>query len=193
MFYKKRIALIFNNSRQTYGATRITKQLGREGINLSRSYVGLLMKQLGLKSILSKKYRVQTTDSNHDYPITENVLNRNFSSSVLGQKWVSDITYIKIANKWNYITTIMDLADRKVLSCVLSQDLSTKNTVYKAWNMARRQRTITADHIFHSDRGVQYASNLMRKLCDSNHNITQSMSRKGNCWDNAVAESFLKP
>ena len=191
-FYKERIKIVFNNSRQTYGSHRIQKQLEREGVELSRSYIAILMKELRIKSILAKKYRVQTTDSNHQLPIAENLLNREFSTLRLGQKWVSDITYVQIANKWNYVTTIMDLADRKILSCIISQDMTTQNTVYKAWLMARKKRNITDDHIFHSDRGVQYASTLITNLLNTNIKIRQSMSRKGNCWDNAVAESFFK-
>ena len=105
---------------------------------------------------------------------------------------MSDITYIKVAGKWNYLTTIIDLADRKLLSWTLSQNMTTENTIYKTWIKARNQRKITDNHIFHSDRGVQYASNQMTSLLCKNNKITQSMSRKGNCWDNAVAESFFK-
>ena len=110
----------------------------------------------------------------------------------LGEKWVSDITYIQVNDEWNYLTTIIDLADRKVVAWTLSEDMTTQNTVYQTWLKARINRNITEDHIFHSDRGVQYASNRMTTLFNYNIKITQSMSRKGNCWDNAVAESFFK-
>ncbi|PCH74839.1 MAG: IS3 family transposase, partial [Flavobacteriaceae bacterium] len=162
------------------------------GVFYSRSYIALLMKELGLRSVLSKKFRVCTTDSNHIFPLAENVLNRDFTSAQLGEKWVSDITYIKVGSDWNYLTTILDLADRKIVSWVLTEDMSTENTVHKAWLLARKYRTITRNHIFHSDRGVQYASNKMVNVLKSSNKITQSMSRKGNCWDNAVAESFFK-
>lgn len=191
-FLKKRILLIYNESRQVYGATRIQKSLEREGLVYCRSYIAQLMKQMGLRSILRKKFKVFTTDSNHSYPVAENRLNRNFKSKKLGQKWVSDITYIKVAGKWNYLTTIIDLADRKLIAWTLSQDMTTQNTIYKTWMEARKQREITQDHIFHSDRGVQYASSQMTYLFNQSNKITQSMSRKGNCWDNAVAESFFK-
>lgn len=124
--------------------------------------------------------------------MAENLLNREFTSKNLGEKWVSDITYIKINNQWNYLTTIIDLADRQILAWSLSKDMTTENTIYKAWIKARHRRKITENHIFHSDRGVQYASNKMKLIFRNNNNIRQSMSRKGNCWDNAVAESFLK-
>jgi putative transposase len=150
------------------------------------------MNELGLRSILSKRFKICTTASNHLFPLAKNVLNRDFTSTRLGEKWVSDMTYIRVGNQWNYLTTILDLADRKIVSWVLTEDMSTENTVYKAWLEARKRRSITSNHIFHSDRGVQYASNRMTNILNSSNKITQSMSRKGNCWDNAVAESFFK-
>ena len=191
-FLKKRIVQIYNENRQVYGATRIQKILEREGLVYSRSYIAQLMKKMELRSILKKKFKVCTTDSNHSYPVAKNQLNRDFKSEKLGQKWVSDITYIKVAGKWNYLTTIIDLADRKLIAWSLSQDMTTQNTIYKTWIEARKQREITTDHIFHSDRGVQYTSSQMTNLFNQSNKITPSMSRKGNCWDNAVAESFFK-
>lgn len=191
-YLKSRVTSIFNDSKQVYGSLRIQKSLEREGIVYSRAYVALIMKELGLKSVLSKKFKVCTTDSNHQLPLAENKLNRDFTSTKLGEKWVSDITYIRIGKQWNYLTTILDLADRKILSWVLTEDMSTENTVYRAWIMARKRRNITENHIFHSDRGVQYASNKMTNILNLSNKITQSMSRKGNCWDNAVAESLFK-
>lgn len=149
------------------------------------------MKEMGLKSVLRRKY-VPTTDSNHSFPIAQNELNREFNSYELGEKWVSDITYIRVNDNWNYLTTIIDLADRKIVGWALSEDMTTENTIMKAWISARRTRDISSNHIFHSDRGVQYASNMISNLLSFNQKITQSMSRKGNCWDNAVAESFFK-
>ena len=105
---------------------------------------------------------------------------------------MSDITYIRVNNDWNYLTTVIDLADRKVVEWSLSGDMTTENTIMKAWLHAKSNRAISPGFIFHSDRGVQYASNKMVKLFSFNRKITQSMSRKGNCWDNAVAESFFK-
>jgi len=144
-----------------------------------------------LKSVLRRKY-VVTTDSKHGFPIANNELNRDFTSLKLGEKWVSDITYIRVNDHWNYLTTIIDLADRKVVGWALSEDMTTENTIMKAWISARESRTIRKGFIFHSDRGVQYASNKMSNLFYFNRKITQSMSRKVNCWDNAVAESFFK-
>jgi len=188
---KERIKIIFEDSREIYGSYRIQKKLEKEGLLYSRSYVGFLMKEIGLRSVLKRKF-VITTDSNHQYLIAKNELNRDFYSLKLGEKWVSDITYIRVNDDWNYLTTIIDLADRKVVGWSLSEDMTTQNTVMKAWINARRTRGICPGFIFHSDRGVQYASNKMTNLFNFNIKTTQSMSRKGNCWDNAVAESFFK-
>ena len=192
MYLKSRITAIFNNNRQVYGSQRVQKQLEREGLFYSRSYIALLMKELNLKSVVSKQFKVCTTDSKHSLPIAKNLLNRNFTTTVLGEKWVSDISYIKVNNQWNYITTILDLADRKIVAWTLSEDMTTENTVYKTWLKARKIRQITEHHIFHSDRGVQYAANKITAILSASTKIKQSMSRKGNCWDNAVAESFFK-
>jgi transposase InsO family protein len=190
-YLKERILFIFKQSREIYGSYRIQKKLDREGLIYCRSYIGLLMKEMDLRSVLKRKF-VITTDSNHQHLIANNELDRDFYSLKLGQKWVSDITYIRVNDDWNYLTTIIDLADRKVVGWSLSEDMTTQNTVMKAWIDARKTRKICNNLIFHSDRGVQYASNKMTNLCNFNLKITQSMSRKGNCWDNAVAESFFK-
>lgn len=149
------------------------------------------MSASGYKSVLRKKF-VQTTDSKHEYKVHSNILNRNFKATELGSKWVSDITYIRCNNKWVYLTTMIDLADRKVVGWSLSKDMTTENTVVKAWNVARCARGITEKFIMHSDRGVQYASDKFTCILANNERVTQSMSRKGNCWDNSVAESFFK-
>ena len=159
----KRIRVIFEENREIYGSYRIQKKLEREGLFYSRSYVGLLMSKMGLKSVLRRKFMI-TTDSKHEFPIAKNELNRDFTSLKLGEKWVSDITYIRVNNHWNYLTTIIDLADRKVVGWTLSKDMTTKNTTMRAWTLARENRSITDNHIFHSDRGVQYASNNMRNV-----------------------------
>jgi len=188
---EKRIKTIFEKSKEIYGSCRIQKVLEREGLVFSRSYIGFLMRRMGLRSILKRKY-VVTTDSNHSFQTAGNILDRNFHSLELGQKWVSDITYIRVNDDWNYLTTVIDLADRKVVGWALSQNMTTEDTIIRAWLNARKNRNIKEGFIFHSDRGVQYASNKITSLFSFNRKITQSMSRKGNCWDNAVAESFFK-
>ena len=119
-------------------------------------------------------------------------LNREFEVAQLGKVWVSDITYIKCGQSWVYLTSMIDLADWKVVGWSLSRDMTRKSTVYQAWVNARMNRDIIDGFIFHSDRGVQYAAYQTSNLFLSNEKAVQSMSRKGNCWDNAVAESFFK-
>ena len=181
----------FTESHETYGSYRIHQVLKRQGYDYSRSYIALQMKVLGLKSVVRRKY-VVTTASEHQHPVAENVLDRSFTTTRLGHKWVSDITYVRVGQQWNYLTVILDLADRKVVGWALSQDMTVPHTTFAAWTKARQTRHIQQDLIFHSDRGVQYASGRLNAVLTHNQNIKQSMSRKGNCWDNAVAESFFK-
>ncbi|WP_240315472.1 IS3 family transposase [Aquimarina longa] len=182
---------IFYDSRQTYGSPRIKQELLRRGYKVSRSRISRLMKSNGLRSKLKKKYKI-TTDSNHCFPIFKNHLDREFNPKRLNQVWVSDITYIKTNKGWLYLTTLIDLYDRQVIGWSLSTSLFTDQTIVPAWKMATSKRKIEAPLLFHSDRGVQYASKEFRKVVTTNKLITQSMSRKANCWDNAVAESFFK-
>lgn len=188
---KAKINQIWIENRKVYGSYKITKILARAGYNYHPSYISRLMQQMGIRSQSKRKY-VVTTDSNHKYNISPNVLDRNFKVEELGKVWVSDITYIRCKNRWIYLTTMIDLADRKIIGWSLSNDMTVKNTVYKAWVKARKNRNIADDFIFHSDRGIQYAGDKMTSIFNTNKKITQSMSRKGNCWDNAVAESFFK-
>lgn len=188
---KSKIIQIWQENRKVYGSYKITKMLARQGYNYHPSYISRLMQQMGIKSQAKRKY-VTTTNSNHDYKISPNLLNRNFNVTELGKVWVSDITYIRCKDKWGYLTTMLDLADRKIVGWALSEDMTAENTVYKAWVKARKNREISDGFIFHSDRGVQYAANKMTRIFKHNKKINQSMSRKGNCWDNAVAESFFK-
>jgi putative transposase len=149
------------------------------------------MRKANIKSIVRKKYRVQTTDSKHIYAPAPNILGRDFYAEHTGKKWVSDLTYIRTREGWLYLTTIMDLADRKIVGWALSETMEAEQTTIAAWQMAIKNRPITPKLIFHSDRGVQYACNEFRREL-MRFSVEQSMSRKGNCWDNAVAESFFK-
>lgn len=178
-------------SNKTYGSTRIAEQLKRKHHLISRRRVAKIMKENGWISKYKKKFKV-TTDTEHNYPVCRNLLDQNFTVDRLNQVWVSDITYIKTKKGWLYLTTIIDLYDRQVIGWSLSSRLSTYQTIISAWKMATSKRKITKPLLFHSDRGIQYASKEFRKLLKSNYLIDQSMSRKANCWDNAVAESFFK-
>jgi transposase InsO family protein len=188
---EEQITLIYFKSKQRYGSPRITLELQSLGYKISRITVAKYMKELGLRSKLSKKFKV-TTNSKHNYLIVENILNREFVVKTPSKVWVSDITYIQTKEGFIYLTTIMDLYDRKIIGWSLSNGMSTEETTLKAWNMAVKNRNIVEGLIFHSDRGVQYASKKFVNVLDSYKKITRSMSRKGNCWDNAVAESFFK-
>ena len=148
------------------------------------------MKEMNLKSKHRQKYKV-TTDSNHKGPIFENLLDRNFKPEAASQTWVSDITYLPVKEGFLYLTTVIDLFDRKVIGWSISEGMNTEETVIAAFKMAVKGRKPNQNMIFHSDRGVQYASCQFRNYVAS-YKIRQSMSRKGNCWDNAVAESFFK-
>jgi transposase InsO family protein len=182
---------VFEESKRTYGSPRVTAELKRRGVNVSKPRVAKLMRLNNLKSKVRKKYRV-TTNSNHIHSISDNHLDRNFKPNALNEAWVSDITYIRTDEDWLYLTTVIDLYDRQVVGWSLSKTLFTKETITPAWKMATSKRKIDNNLIFHSDRGIQYASKEFRDQLNSNSLITQSMSRKGNCWDNAVAESFFK-
>lgn len=187
---KQQITSIYFSSKQRYGSPRITFELNSLGYKISRITVGKYMKELGLRSRLSRKFKV-TTNSKHNYLVVENVLDRNFIAEKPAQVWVSDITYIQTKEGFLYLTTIIDLYDRKVIGWSLSNGMSTEETSLAAWKMAVKNRKIINGLIFHSDRGVQYASKKFANTIEF-YGVTRSMSRRGNCWDNAVAESFFK-
>lgn len=185
------IKLAHKDSYQTYGSPRITKVLRANNCMVSRPRVARLMKSENIRSRITKKF-VVTTDSKHTYPVVENILKRDFNASQIAQKWVSDITYIRTGEGWLYLTMILDLADRKIVGWSLSSTMRADDTTLPAWKMAVSNRKPKNHIIFHSDRGVQYACNEFTQLLSKNPLVTRSMSRKGNCWDNAVAESFFK-
>lgn len=149
------------------------------------------MGQMGIRSRTRKKF-VGTTDSNHQNPVADNVLDRDFETATLGTKWVSDITYVKMNDSWACLTVMLDLADRAIVGWSLSGDMTAGHTVIAAWTNARRNRSVQPGFVLHSDRGVQYTCSSFVDILAGNTNTEQSMSRKGNCWDNAVAESFYK-
>lgn len=174
-----------------YGSVRITKELTRRGVKISRTTVAIHMKKMELRSKLSKKFKV-TTDSCHKEPIAENLLDRKFKVDAPCVAWVSDITYLPVlGGGFTYLTTVLDLFDRKIIGWSASDGMTTEETVLAAFNMAVKNRSPKPGMIFHSDRGVQYASKKMANVLAS-YKIRQSMSRKGNCWDNAIAGSFFK-
>lgn len=186
----EQIRNIYLKSKKTYGSPRVTMELARQEITASRPRVARIMKKQNLVSIRRKKFR-STTDSKHNYPVVENKLNRDFSVKETGRVWVSDITYVRTRQGWLYLTVILDLADRKVVGWAMSNSLKAYDTSIAAWKMATKRRPITQELIFHSDRGIQYACTEFRELLEKYPLVSRSMSRKGDCWDNAVAESFF--
>jgi transposase InsO family protein len=150
------------------------------------------MREHGLNARHRRKF-IPTTNSRHGLPVCENLLNRRFHAERDGQKWVSDITYLRTVGGWVYLTVVLDLYDRKVIGWALNADMETAHTAIPALNMAFSNRTPCEGLIFHSDRGVQYCAKSFRDyLGEWRPSVRQSMSRKGNCWDNACAETFFK-
>lgn len=183
----------YDSSKGRYGSPRITEELQGLGTKVSRPRVARIMRSLGLRSIVRRKWKVCTTESDHGLPVCKNILNRDFSAEALGEKLVSDLTYIPTDEGWVYLTTVMDLADRKIIGWALSEGMSAELTTIPALRMATANRKLRCGAVFHSDRGVQYACGAFRDTLDQiKKGIRQSMSRKGNCWDNAPMESFFK-
>lgn len=182
--------IYFNKHRRFAGSHLITAELKdcKEYRNVNRTRVASLMQSMGLRCKTQRKF-VPTTDSNHDKPVAGNVLNRKFSAKAPGKVLVGDITYIRVASHWVYLSVFIDLFSRKVVGWDLSPSLSADSTC-----MALKKYLFKNGYkkkmIIHSDRGIQYASDKFRKII-KNTKAVQSMSRKGNCWDNAVAESFF--
>jgi len=176
-----------------YGSPRVRQELRQiYGIRVSLKKVARLMRENGLNARRRRRF-IPTTDSTHTFPVYENVLNRMFHAECGGKKWVSDITYLRTLDGWVYLTIVLDLFDRKIIGWALSEGLDTATTTITALRMAVKNRTPLENLIFHSDRGVQYCAHsfcdILREWCPT---VRQSMSRKGNCWDNACAESFFK-
>ena len=157
---------IHARSRRTYGSPRITEDLRAQGTEVSRVRVARLMRRANIRSEIPKKFKV-TTDSRHEYPVADNLLDRNFQPGEIGQACVSDITYIWTKQGWLYLTVILDLAMRKVIGWSLSQTLNAQQTSIAAFNMALQRQPICREMIFHSDRGVQYACSEFRQLLAS--------------------------
>lgn len=189
--YERLLPLVKESHRQskgTYGARRIAGDLVDLGESCGRRKAGTLMKMAGLSAKQKKKFKV-TTDSKHNLPVSPNLLGRQFEVEAPDQVYVSDITYIWTTEGWLYLAIILDLFSRRVVGWSISHRM-TKKLVMDALLMAIWRRRPQAGVIFHSDRGSQYCSNDFQGILSS-HKMVSSMSRKGNCWDNAVAESFF--
>jgi putative transposase len=180
---------IHQGSRKTYGAPRIHAALKDKGFQVGRHRVARLMSQQGICVRPRRRFKT-TTDSNHPFPIAENLLKRNFMATEPDKAWVADMTYIPTAQGWLYLAVIIDLFSRRVVGWSMAEHMRVE-LVTSALQAALGHRVAAASGlIFHSDRGSQYASHDYRRALQA-ANISCSMSRKGNCWDNAVAESFF--
>tara|TARA_B100000959_G_C14881773_1_gene582838 strand:- start:32 stop:904 length:873 start_codon:yes stop_codon:yes gene_type:complete len=179
---------LFEASRQRSGSPKITRALGARGWHVSKNRVADRMRHLGLRSIVRRRFRV-TTNSKHRFPAAPNRLQRNFTATHPNQVWVSDLTYLRVGRGWLYLVVFIDLFSRRVVGWALSSSLD-HSIALRALQRAVAGRNPPAGLIIHSDRGVQYACTSFTKWL-ARHGFVQSMSRKGDCWDNAVAESFF--
>lgn len=182
------ISQLYQQSRKTYGSPRIQMELRKQGRRHGRNRISRIMRQEKLCGRQKIRYRVQTTDSSHDQPTAPNLLAKAAKPSGPNQVWVADITYIKTQTQWLYLAAILDLYSRRIVGWAMSERIDTA-LVLRALNMALVQRQPPANLLFHSDRGIQYASTEYRHAL-AQAGLQASMSRKGNCYDNAAMESF---
>ncbi len=182
------IKSIFAAHKMRYGSPRITKALNALDNRCSPNRVARRMKFMNLRAIAKKKFKV-TTDSEHSKPIYKNVLNRDFSTTSVNQKWCGDITYIRTGEGWMYLAVIVDLHSRAIIGWSMDKTMK-QELVCNALLMALYRRKFPTGVIVHSDRGSQYCSLRYRKIIENN-GLVGSMSRRGNCWDNAISESFF--
>jgi putative transposase len=180
---------IFLENRRAYGSRRIYRELRARGVRCSRTRVERLMREAGITPPRRRRFR-KTTDSDHTLPIAENLLDRDFSSSAPNRRWVSDITYVWTLEGWLYLAVVLDLFSRRVVGWAMDKSLKAEDLTLRALHMALFGRDPDAGLLLHSDRGSQYACKTYQDLLDL-RGITCSMSRRGDCWDNAVVESFF--
>lgn len=182
------IRVAFDRSRQSYGSPRLTDELKASGVSCGENRVASLMRQSGIRAVGKRKYRV-TTHSKHNHPVAENLLNRQFSAGKPNAVWLSDITYIWTAEGWLYLAGVLDVYSRKLVGWSMDHRVTAELTL-SALRQAINRRNVTPNLIHHSDRGSQYAAGEYQRLLKESGMIC-SMSRKGDCWDNAPMESFF--
>lgn len=182
------IERIFKENRDLYGSPRIQHQLARQGRCHGRNRIARLMRQKHLCARAKRRFRIPTTDSNHDLPIAPNRLAERPAATAPNQIWVADITYVSTAEGWLYLAGFMDLYSRRIVGWSMQPSMDEK-LVLTSWNMACAHRQPPAQMLVHSDRGSQYASRAFRQALARAH-AQPSMSRKANCYDNAAMESF---
>jgi transposase InsO family protein len=177
-------------SRRTYGSPRMHQELLSQGLACCKNSVAKLMKQAGIAAKTHRRFVVRTTDSNHDQPIAQNVLDRKFDPPAPERAWAGDITYVPTDEGWLFVAVVLDLFSRRVIGWGSAAGLHATLAI-EALEQALLNRQGSGELVAHSDRGVQYASAAYRELLLA-HGLTASMSRRGNCYDNAVVESFHK-
>jgi transposase InsO family protein len=182
------IRVIHAESRRTYGSPRVHATLQAQGQRIGEHRVARLMRTSAIRAKTVKKWRA-TTDSAHQYPVVPNTLNRQFAVAYPNRVWAGDITYVWTAEGWLYLAVVLDLYSRRVIAWGMGSRL-TQQLATAALTMAVEHRRPASGVLHHTDRGAQYAATLYRELL-AGHGLTASMSRRGNCWDNAVVESFF--
>jgi putative transposase len=190
----EQIRIVHSQVKGVYGSLKITKELRHRHVKVNRKTVARLMQSLGIRSKVSRKFRVQTTDSNHSNPVAPNTLDQNFASAAApNQVWGTDITYIHTDQGFLYLAGVMDLYSRRIVGWSMDDSMTSKlvEDAFTAAVASRRSSSPKAAFglLHHSDRGVQYTSGRYRELL-ARHGAEASMSRTGNCYDNAVVESF---
>lgn len=186
---QRHVKAIFRANNSRYGSPRVHQQLCREGCQVGKHAVERAMRAQGLSASKPQRWRINTTQRDPSHPVVANVLDRNFTATRPDERWVTDITYVWTGEGWCYLAAIIDLYSRKVVGWALNATLSTALPM-AALQMAIQRRRPESGLIHHSDRGCQYTSFEYRSAL-ARHGIVVSMSRRGNCWDNAVAESFF--
>ena len=183
------IRAVYAEARGAYGWPRVWRQLKQQGVRVGKQRVQRMMQQRGLRARGKRRFRVVTTDSNHALPIAPNLLARNFTGAAANTVWVGDMTYISTDEGWLYLAVVLDLFSRRIVGWAMGPAI-TAELACRALEMAWHSRSPVSGLIFHSDRGSQYASRCYTDLL-AGHGIKASMSRKGNCWDNACSETLF--
>jgi transposase InsO family protein len=182
------IQRVHEENRRVYGSPRICKELKLQGQSVSENTVADIMKERNIRAKTKRKFVPRTTDANHDQPIADNILDRQFQVELPNQKWAADITYIPTGQGWLYLAGVIDLCSRKIVGWSMADHMEAR-LVRDALTMALARRQPERGLLHHSDRGVQYASDEYQRLL-KNSGMEVSMSGKGDCWDNAMMESF---
>jgi transposase InsO family protein len=186
----EQIRRVHEQSRRTYGSPRVYQELKAREVACCENTVAKVMREQGIRSVVRRRFRVRTTDSSHAHPVAPNVLDRSFDQEAPDRAWAADITYVPTGEGWLYLAAVIDLCTRRIVGWAMGQSLKAE-LCEEALGMAIGRRRPGEGLVHHSDRGVQYACGLYRRLLAANGMVC-SMSGRGDCYDNAVAESFFK-